>query len=622
MQKLQPLLNDLLGGQLMFQNFTSSSETDKSSKRLSALRDLMRKEKVTAFLIPHADEHQNEYLPERAERLAWLTGFTGSAGFSIAKLDKAAVFSDGRYTVQLSEQIDPSVFSAQNSVTTPPSKWLGENIDSSDVIAYDPWLMTPNQIKTFEEAAKKADCKLQATDNLIDRIWHDQPAKPMGEVALHGIQFAGKSAEDKISEIQKIIAEKECDFTILTDPASLAWLFNIRGNDVIHNPLALGFAIVPVEGKPLIFIESEKLDSEVRPYLSNIANQFEPEALITELKTHSANANILCDMDRVSVALIKVIEEAKGKIVKGRDPVVLPRAIKNDTELEGARKAHIYDGVAMVKFLSWLDVQKPDTITEIDAAKKLEAIRIENAQAMESELKEISFDSISAAGPHAALPHYRVNEDSNRILGKGEIYLVDSGGQYNDGTTDITRTISIGQPTKQAITDFTLVLKGHIAIDKARFPKGTRGIDLDVLARNALWQHGKDYAHGTGHGIGSYMNVHEGPQGIHRRAMEVLQPGMILSNEPGYYIEGHYGIRIENLVIVTELKDIGGNIKTHSFENITWTPMDKRLIDISLMTQDEIDWLNQYHANVFEKLSPHLEGATLAWLKVATNSTP
>lgn len=606
----------------MFQNFTSSSETDKGASRLSALRDEMRKEKVTAFLVPHADEHQNEYLPERAERLAWLTGFTGSAGFSIAKLDKAAVFSDGRYTVQLSEQIDPSVFSAQNSVTTPPSKWLGENIDASDVIAYDPWLMTPNQIKTFEEAVKKANCKLEATDNLIDRIWHDQPVKPMGNVAFHDIQFAGKSAEDKISEIQKIIAEKECDFTILTDPASLAWLFNIRGNDVIHNPLALGFAIVPVEGKPLIFIEAEKLDGEVKPYLSNIANQFEPEALITELKTCSANANILCDMDRVSVALIKVIEEAKGKIVKGRDPVVLPRAIKNDTELAGARKAHIYDGVAMVKFLSWIDAQEPNTITEIDAAKKLEAIRIENAKAMGSELKEISFDSISAAGPHAALPHYRVNEDSNRVLGDGEIYLVDSGGQYNDGTTDITRTISIGQPTKEAITDFTLVLKGHIAIDKARFPKGTRGIDLDVLARYALWQHGKDYAHGTGHGIGSYMNVHEGPQGIHRRAMEVLQPGMILSNEPGYYIEGHYGIRIENLVIVTELEDIGGNIKTHSFENITWTPMDKRLIDISLMTQDEIDWLNQYHANVFEKLSPHLEGVTLEWLKVATNSIP
>lgn len=604
----------------MFQNFTSSSEKSKGAQRLSALREEMRKEKVTAFLVPHADEHQNEYLPKRAERLAWLTGFTGSAGFCIAMLDKAAVFSDGRYTVQLNEQIDDAAFTAENSVTNPPSKWIEENMGAEDVIAYDPWLMTPNQIKTFEKAAQKANCKLQATDNLIDRIWHDQPAKPMGKVALHEVKYAGKSAKDKIAEIQKLIVEKECDFTLLTDPASLAWLFNIRGNDVIHNPLALGYAIVPAKGKPSIFIEEEKLNSEIKGYLSDITTQFEPENLITELQKLSANATILCDMDRVSVALTNIIEASKGNIIKGRDPVVLPRAMKNETELEGARNAHIRDGVAMVKFLSWLDVQKPDTITEIDAAKKLEAIRIENAKAMGSELKEISFDTISAAGPHAALPHYRVNETSNRMLGDGEIYLVDSGGQYNDGTTDITRTITIGAPPQKAVTDFTLVLKGHIAIDKARFPKGTRGIDLDALARYALWQHGKDFAHGTGHGIGSYMNVHEGPQGIHRRAMEVLQPGMIISNEPGYYIEGKYGIRIENLVIVTELEDIGGNIQTHNFENITWTPMDKRLIDPSLLTQEEKDWVDDYHAKVLEKLSPHLEGEALEWLKKATDS--
>lgn len=604
----------------MFQNFTSSSEKSKGAQRLSALRQEMRKEKVTAFLVPHADEHQNEYLPKRAERLAWLTEFTGSAGFCIAMLDKAAVFSDGRYTVQLNEQIDDAAFTAENSVTNPPSKWIEENMGAEDVIAYDPWLMTPNQINTFEKAAQKANCKLQATDNLIDRIWHDQPAKPMGKVALHEVKYAGKSAKDKIAEIQKLIVEKECDFTLLTDPASLAWLFNIRGNDVIHNPLALGYAIVPAKGKPSIFIEEEKLNSEIKGYLSDITIQFEPENLITELQKLSANATILCDMDRVSVALKNIIEASKGNIIKGRDPVVLPRAMKNETELEGARNAHIRDGVAMVKFLSWLDVQKPDTITEIDAAKKLEAIRIENAKAMGSELKEISFDTISAAGPHAALPHYRVNETSNRMLGDGEIYLVDSGGQYNDGTTDITRTITIGAAPQEAVTDFTLVLKGHIAIDKARFPKGTRGIDLDALARYALWQHGKDYAHGTGHGIGSYMNVHEGPQGIHRRAMEVLQPGMIISNEPGYYIEGKYGIRIENLVIVTELEDIGGNIETHRFENITWTPMDKRLIDPSLLTQEEKDWVDDYHAKVLEKLSPHLEGEALEWLKKATDS--
>ena len=603
----------------MFQNFTSSSETAKGSSRLAALRDEMRKEKVTAFLVPHADEHQNEYLPKRAERLAWLTGFTGSAGFCIAALEKAVVFSDGRYTVQLNEQIDATAFMAENSVTTPPSKWLEENMTAGGIIAYDPWLMTPNQIKAFEKALKKADCKLKAIDNLIDRIWHDQPAKPMGKVALHDIKYAGKSAENKICEIKKLIAKQNCDFTILTDPASLAWLFNIRGNDVIHNPLALGFAIVPTNGKPLIFIEQEKLSDEVKAYISNIAIQLEPENIVSELQKKSANTAVLCDMDRVSIALVKVMEKANGIIIKGRDPVILPRAIKNETELEGARKAHIRDGVAMAKFLYWLDAQKTDAVTEIDAAKKLEAIRIENAKAMQSVLKEISFDSISAAGPHAALPHYRVNEESNRTLNDGEIYLVDSGGQYDDGTTDITRTIAIGKPSKEAITDFTLVLKGHIAIDKARFPKGTRGIDLDVLARNALWQSGKDYAHGTGHGIGSYMNVHEGPQGIHRRAMEILQPGMIISNEPGYYVEGSHGIRIENLVIVSELEDIGGNIKTHTFENITWTPMDKTLIEPSMLVEAEIDWLNQYHAKVYEKISPYLEGDELNWLEKVTS---
>jgi len=292
-------------------------------------------------------------------------------------------------------------------------------MSAGDIIAYDPWLMTPNQIKTFETAAKKANCKLQAVDNLIDRIWHDQPAKPMGQVALHDIKYAGKSAEDKISEIQKIITEQDCDFTILTDPASLAWLFNIRGNDVIHNPLALGFAIVPSKGKPLIFIEQEKLGDKIKTYLSNIAIQLEPENLVAELQKLSANTTVLCDMDRVSVALVKIIEEANGTITKGRDPVVLPRAIKNEAELDGTRKAHIRDGVAMAKFLCWLDAQKPDAISEIDAAKKLEAIRFENAKVMGSELREISFDSISAAGPHAALPHYRVNEDTNRILKDG-----------------------------------------------------------------------------------------------------------------------------------------------------------------------------------------------------------
>lgn len=603
----------------MFQNFTSSSQTAKTADRLANLREEMRKEDVTCFLVPHADEHQNEYLPERAERLAWLTGFTGSAGFCIATLNEAIVFSDGRYTVQVNEQIDKSAFSAESLIENPPAKWLESNLKENDIIAYDPWLITINQLKTYEKAAKKTKCALKPIDNLIDRIWHDQPPKPMASIFLHELKYAGKSAEDKITDIQKEIAAKDCDFTILTDPASLAWLFNIRGNDVVHNPLALGFAIVPVTGNPMIFIESEKLSDSVQSYLERISTLHAPSELKVELEKQSANKSALCDADRIPIALAKIIKDAEGKIIHGRDPVILPRAIKNEAELNGTRNAHIRDGVAMAKFLCWLDAQKAGSLTEIDAAQKLEKIRSENAAAMQSELKEISFDTISASGEHAALPHYRVNETSNRTIADGEIYLVDSGAQYEDGTTDITRTIVIGEPAPEAVKDFTLVLKGHIAIDQARFPKGTRGIDLDVLARHALWQHGKDYAHGTGHGVGSYMNVHEGPQGIHRRAMESLQPGMIISNEPGYYVEGKYGIRIENLIIVSEATDIGGNIETHSFENITWSPIDKRLIDKTILLKHEIRWLNIYHEQVFEKISPHLQGNELAWLKEVTS---
>lgn len=604
----------------MFQKFTSTSDLSSGPARLAALREEMRKESATAFLVPHADEHQNEYLPERAERLAWLTGFTGSAGFCIVTIDQAIVFTDGRYTVQINEQINKTAFTAENSVETPPSKWMDGNIGDKDVIAYDPWLITINQLKTFEKTATKSKSQLMPVDNLIDRIWLDQPSEPMGTVSLHDVKFAGKPAQDKISEVQAIIAEKSCDYTVLTDPASLAWLFNIRGNDLIHNPLALGYAIVPANGKPLLFMDERKLDDTVKAYLDDVSILHAPKEFEDELSNLAKDKTALCDADRVCVALAQIIINADGKIIHGRDPVILPRAMKNEAERNGTRSAHIRDGVAMATFLCWLDAQAGGTITEIDVAKKLETIRKSNAAAMQSELKEISFDTISASGPHAALPHYRVSETSNRILGDGEIYLVDSGAQHDDGTTDITRTIAIGIPQSEAITDFTLVLKGHIAIDQARFPKGTRGIDLDVLARNALWQNGKDYAHGTGHGVGSYMNVHEGPQGIHRRAMEPLQPGMIISNEPGYYVEGKYGIRIENLVLVTEAEDIGGNIKTHTFENVTWAPIDSRLIDTPLLSDSEVKWLNTYHSQVFEKISPHLAGDELAWLKQATKS--
>ncbi|MEM8650630.1 MAG: aminopeptidase P family protein [Pseudomonadota bacterium] len=604
----------------MFQSFVSPSDSSKGPARLERLRAQMKAAGVTAFLVPHADEHQNEYLPERAERLAWLTGFTGSAGFAIITHEDAVVFVDGRYTLQAREQISADAFTSDSLIENPPAQWLETNLGKNDKVAYDPWLITVNQLKTYEKAAEKAGFSLIATDNLIDQVWDDQPPAPVKPVKVHPVDLAGKAAKDKISEIQSLISEKDCDYTILTDPASLCWLFNIRGSDMVHNPLPLGFAIVPAEGKPRIFMERAKLDAEVEAYLSELADIKQPDTLLETIATLAKDKTFLCDGNLTATAIADTIKQADGKIVNERDPVVLPRAIKNEVEQQGARNAHLRDGVAICKFLCWLDGQETASLDEIIIAQKLEQFRADNAKAMNSELVEISFDTISGSGPNGAIVHYRVNENTNRQLESGELYLCDSGGQYVDGTTDITRTVAIGPPPAEAIKDFTLVLKGHIAISLARFPKGTRGIDLDVLARIALWQNGKDYAHGTGHGIGSYLNVHEGPQGIHRRSMEPLVPGMIVSNEPGFYVEGSHGIRIENLEMVTPLEDTGGNIKTHAFETLTLAPIDLRLIDVALLTEAEVQWLNAYHARVFEEVSPHLSEVEKDWLGRVTRS--
>ena len=609
----------------MFQEFDNSSDSTKSKERLTALREEMKRENVTHFLIPHADEHQNEYLPERAARLAWLTGFTGSAGFAIVTLETAVVFVDGRYTLQVHDQIDGACFSVESLVKTPPSKWLEANLTSGNRVGYDAWLLTLRQCERFGKTAAEAEAELVSVDNLVDRIWSDQPQPPLGNVKVQELQYAGKTALDKRVQIQEIITSKGAGLCILSDPASLAWIFNIRGSDVVHNPLVLSYALLPASGKPHIFMDERKLDTTTRAYLEELAKLCEPAHLKDKLAALSKNAKILCDADLVSGALGNVITQADGKIIKGRDPVVLPRAIKNECEIEGMRKAHLRDGVAVVKYLSWLDAQPIDDLDEISAARKLEEIRAENAVLAGSRLEEISFDTISGFGPNGAIVHYRVSEATNRKFDSNSLYLNDSGGQYLDGTTDITRTIAIGEPPNRAIEDFTLVLKGHIALAMARFPVGTRGVDLDVLARNALWQKGKDFAHGTGHGVGAYLNVHEGPQSISRRGMEPLLPGMIISNEPGYYVEGEYGIRIENLVLVCEAEsNEGGNIETHRFETLTLAPIDLRLVDVTLLNADERDWLNSYHARVFEEVSPHLdleqEKYTLDWLKQATRA--
>ena len=605
----------------MFQKFDAIADPSSGRKRLAALRKEMRRKKLDHYLVPHADEHQNEYLPERAERLKWLTGFSGSAGFAIISLKQAVVFVDSRYTLQMQEQVDQKSFKGANLIDTPPTAWISKNAKKKSRIGFDPWLLTIGQRERFAKSAKEAGARLIACPNLIDRIWQDQPATPLGRVNVHDIAQAGKSAAEKIKELQKAIAEKGCDQCLLTDPASLCWLLNIRGTDLAHNPLALGYAVVPAKGRPHLFIDKRKLTDETGAYLTKLIKLHPPASLKASLAKWARRKSVLCDPDLVASKLADIITKAGGKIVRGRDPVILPRAIKNTVEIEGCRTAHHRDGVAVCRFLSWLDAQIPGTVDEIGAAKQLEQFRSSTAKNMGSELKELSFDTISGAGSNGAVVHYRVNEKTNKALDDGTLYLNDSGGQYVDGTTDITRTIAVGTPPKQAVEDFTLVLKGHIGVALARFPKGTRGVDLDVLARKALWSKGKDYGHGTGHGVGSYLNVHEGPQSISRRGMEPLLPGMIISNEPGYYLEGSHGIRIENLVLVTEAETPqGGTTPMHAFETLTLAPIDLRLIDAKLLTGGERDWLNAYHARVRRELSPHVGNDTKKWLATATKS--
>jgi len=610
----------------MFQSFTSTASPQNVAPRLKSLRKQMAREKIDWYLVPHADEHQNEYLPTSAERLAWLTGFTGSAGFAVIGRKRAFLFVDGRYTVQAASQTDTRIIETVDLVSSPPTTFAKIIFKSGNVVGFDPWLLTVSQKAAWMKSVEATRSTLKPFDNLIDRVWQDQPTPPRSKAWLHPTRHAGQKASEKVSQLKSIIAEDGADCLLLTDPASIAWTFNLRGSDLVHNPLALAWALIPAgKSKPRLFIHKEKLDSKDTATLTRLAALVSPDNLEKHLAAKTANKRVHCDPALVASALADTMTASGAQLVKKRDPVVILRAVKNQVELAGAKRAHIRDGVAMVRFLAWLDGEPPGTVDEISAANRLEQLRIETATAIAPEfaspLREISFDTISGAGPNGAYPHYRVSTASNAVLKNDTLYLVDSGGQYIDGTTDITRTIAIGSPPAQARTDFTNVLKGHIAIAMARFPEGTRGVDIDVLARLALWRNGKDYAHGTGHGIGSYLNVHEGPQSISRRSMEIFQPGMIISNEPGYYREGHYGIRIENLVIVEPPRPIkGGDKPMMGFETITLCPIDQRLIDKNLLEKAEITWLNQYHKTVYETLSPHLGAADKKWLKAATKA--
>lgn len=606
----------------MFQTFDVTSDPSQGPARVARLRSWLAAERLDGFLVPRADEHQGEYVPARAERLNWLTGFTGSAGAAIVLADSAHIFVDGRYTLQVRQQTDPATFAAHSLIDEPPSKWLGENAPKGARIGFDPWLHTIAEAKALRAALEKRGAELVAVDrNGIDAVWAHQPPAPLEPVEIQPLDHAGELAKDKLAQMAEALRADGIAHTVLTDPSSLAWTFNIRGRDVPHTPLALGFAIISADGTHLLFLDKRKLPRTTEAYLTQLADLCPPSTLDERLEELAkGGAAIGLDFGLAAEKLRLAVEASGGKVVSFADPARLPRATKNAAELAGTRSAHRRDGVAISRFARWLDDQAPGTVDEIAAVRKLEECRVETGKELQMPLRDISFDTISGAGPNGAVIHYRVTTATNRTLGSGELFLIDSGAQYQDGTTDITRTLPVGEPSDEMRERYTLVLKGMIQISMLRFPPGTRGADIDAFARAALWKAGLDYAHGTGHGVGSFLSVHEGPQRIAKTGTEKLLPGMILSNEPGYYKEGAYGIRLENLIVVTEAAPIeGGDLPMHGFETLTLAPFDKRLIVTGLLTPYELDWINAYHARVRDEIGPMLGEADRAWLERATS---
>ena len=598
-----------------FQTFDDLHEHAAAPKRIAALRAELKRRGLDGFVVPRADRQQNEYLPASEDRLAWLTGFNGSAGAAIVLAERAALFVDGRYTVQATAQIDPKLFSVEHLVDSPPEQWLEQNLKSGGKLGYDPWLHTSESADGLRKACATAGAELVVVDgNPIDALWSDRPAPPAGPVTLRDIKLAGESAADKLKRIQAELKKLRADVLVVSDPQNVAWAFNIRGSDVAHTPLALAFAVIPREGKPALYVEPAKLDDKTRPALDEIAELRAPDDLARDL-AQLKGKTVRLDQASAADALTRQIAGSGGKPVRGADPIVLMKAVKNHAEIAGARAAHKRDGVAVARFLAWLEREAlTGQLTEIDAVAALESFRRDSGL-----LKDISFSTIAGSGPNGAIVHYRVTRTSNRTLGKNELFLVDSGAQYEDGTTDITRTMAVGTPSDEMRDRFTRVLKGHIAIATAVFPENTSGAQLDPLARTALWQAGLDFDHGTGHGVGSYLSVHEGPARISKLGTVALRRGMILSNEPGYYKTAAYGIRIENLLLVIAAPVPAGAEKPlNTFETLTLAPIDRRLIDNRLLTAKERNWIDSYHARVQEVLSPLLDAATRAWLDAAT----
>jgi len=599
-----------------FQTFEEPESGVALTARLAAFRAELVRRKLTGFVIPRADQQQNEYVAPSEERLAWLTGFTGSAGMAIVLVHQAAVFVDGRYTLQAAKQVDVRAWKVESLIDPTPESWLTRHLTAGDRLGFDPWLHTSAAAERLQAACAKAGAELVAVDsNPLDSVWTERPAPPLGPVAIHGAPFSGEAEAEKLKRITAEIDQLGVDALVLSDSHAVAWTFNIRGADVSHTPLPLSYALVPKAGRPTIFIDHRKLSNSARDHLEQSADVAEPEALTPALTALAQRgASMALDSATAADALSRLINGAGGKVVRASDPTALLKACKNPTEIEGTRNAHRRDAVALARFLAWIDREAPSgALTEIDTVEALETFRRETGA-----LKDVSFPTIAGTGPNGAIVHYRVTRKTNRRIAVGDLLLIDSGAQYQDGTTDVTRTIAIGTPTAEMRDRFTRVLRGHIAIARAVFPDGTTGAQLDSLARQFLWQAGLDFEHGTGHGVGSYLSVHEGPARISKLGTAPLRRGMILSNEPGYYKTDAFGIRIENLELVVAKEVSGAEKPINAFETLTLAPIDRRLIDLTMLSVDELGWLNAYHARVRHEVRPHLDEANKAWLDAAT----
>ena len=587
-------------------------------ERLDGLRARLAEAELDGFIVPRTDEHQGEYVPLRAERLRWLTGFAGSAGVAVVLAERAAVFVDGRYTLQVGSEVHMDLFEPIHMADKTAFDWIAETLPSDARLGYDPWLLTEAAVKRFRQAAEKAGASLVPVEsNPVDAVWIDQPPAPIGVVHPHDMAYAGRSAEDKRTALGESLTTAGVEAAVLTMPDSIAWLLNVRGGDVPHTPLPLSFAIVRKDGSVDLFIDPRKLAPGLTEYLGNGVAVQPPADFGAALEAlGKEGARVQAEESSAASYVFDRLGEGGATVVNAQDPCALPKACKNDVEIDGARHAHVRDGAAVSRFLAWFAERAPaGGLTEIGAADKLRAFRYENEL-----IRDLSFRTISGSGPNGAIVHYSVSAETDREIGAGELYLVDSGAQYLDGTTDITRTVAVGEPTEEMRDRFTRVLKGHIAIACVRFPKGTHGGQLDTLARNALWQAGLDFDHGTGHGVGSYLSVHEGPQRISKAGSSVpLQPGMIVSNEPGYYKTGEYGIRIENLITVMPCADLADPERPlYAFETLTLAPIDLNLVDATLLTGTEVDWLNAYHQRVRDTLTPLVDDETAEWLNRAT----